>query len=52
MATEVFEVSLGQWAYRVGGVYQDWHPEKPGFVAMTKDEAIRLASEAAERIES
>lgn len=52
MAAEVFEVAPGQWAYRVGGVYQDWHPDHPGFVAMTEDEAVRLAAETAERIES
>lgn len=48
METAVFEVSPGQWAYRVGGVYQEWHPEKEGFVPMTRDEA--LAQAVAERL--
>lgn len=47
---EVFEVAPGQWAYRVGGVYQEWSPDFEGFVAMTQDEATRCAAIVAARM--
>lgn len=50
MAAEIFEVAPGQWAYRVGGVYQEWHPEKDGFVPMTQAEAEFCAMAVAERL--
>ena len=50
MGAEVFEVTPGQWAYRVGGLYQEWHPDKDGFVAMSQAEAQALADLAAARV--
>lgn len=47
---EVFEVAPGQWAYRVGGVYQEWHPGLAGFVPMTEAEATALAADVAQRL--
>lgn len=41
---EVFEINQNQWAYRVGAVYQEWHPDFEGFVPMDKTEAERCAA--------
>jgi len=47
----VYEAATGRWAYRVGAVVQEWHPDKAGDVAMTKAEAEFLASSVAGRID-
>lgn len=52
MDVEVFELNPGQWAYRVGGVYQEWHPDKAGFAPMTEDEATACALAVQARMES
>ena len=49
MEIEIFEVENG-WGYSVGGVYQPYHPNKEGFVVMSKEEANTLASECRERL--
>ena len=43
MNIEVFELTPGQWAYRVEGVFQEWHPDFEGFVNMTKEQAETCA---------
>lgn len=43
MEIEVFEIEPGRWAYRVGGVFQEWHPDSDGFVPMTEAEANEQA---------
>lgn len=50
MDIEVFEVRPGQWAYRVGGVYQEWHPDYAGFVPMSESEATACANVVLQRI--
>lgn len=50
MEIELTEVAPGQWAYRVGGVYQEWHPDCDGFVPMSHDEAAACAAIVAERL--
>lgn len=50
MEIEVFEVALGQWAYRVGGVYQEWNPDCSGFVPMSQAEATACAAGVAARL--
>lgn len=50
MEIEVFEVEPGRWAYRVGGVYQEWHPDKDGFIPMTQMEAEFLSTVVAARL--
>lgn len=47
---EVFEVAPDQWAYRVGHVYQEWHPGLCGFVPMSEAEATELANGTAQRL--
>ena len=47
---EIFELKPGQWAYRVAGVYQEWHPEREGFVAMSEAEATACAQIVAARL--
>lgn len=49
MDVEIFEVE-GGFGYRVDSVVQYFHPEKPGFEPMTKDEAEQFASEVAARM--
>lgn len=51
MEIEIFEVEAGRYGYRVGGVYQEWHPEREGFVAMTEEEARRCAEIVAARMQ-
>ena len=50
MEINVFEVSTGQWAYTVSGVYQEWNPELPGFVCMSKEEAEFFANRTRDRL--
>lgn len=50
MDIKVFEVERGQWAYRVGGVYQEWHPDRAGFVPMSQAEATACAAVVAARL--
>jgi len=50
MDIEIFEVEPGRWGYRVGGVYQEWHPDQPGFVAMSQADATACAAVVAERL--
>jgi len=50
MNIEIFEVELGRWAYRVEGVYQEWHPEREGFSPMTEQEATAQAAITAQRL--
>ncbi len=49
MDIEIFEVEAGQWAYRVGGVYQEWHPDQAGFVPMSEVDAMACATVVAAR---
>lgn len=44
MEIEIFEIEPGRWAYKAVGIYQEWHPEKEGFVSMTEDEARYFAA--------
>lgn len=46
---EIFEVE-GGFGYRVGGVYQEFHPNKEGLVPMTQEEAETLAAEVLQRL--
>lgn len=46
---EVFEHE-GGFGYRVGGVVQWFHPDLPGFVSMTADEAKEYGLVVAARI--
>jgi hypothetical protein len=50
MEQEVFELEDGRWAYRVGGVYQEWHPEREGYSPMTEEEARQMAAVVAARM--
>lgn len=50
MDIAVFEIEPGRWGYRVGGVYQEWHPERDGYVAMSEAEARQLAEVVAARM--
>ena len=50
MEVEIFEITPGQFAYRVDGVYQEWAPGAEGNVPMSKEEAERNAAEVASRI--
>lgn len=50
MEINVFEIELGRWAYRVGGVFQEWHPDKDGYVPMTWAEATQQAQIVAARM--
>lgn len=50
MEIEVFEVEPGRWGYRVGGVYQEWHPDFGGYVPMRREEAEAQAAIVAERL--
>lgn len=47
---EIFEVIGGGYGYKVGGVYQEFHPSKEGFVPMTFEEANFFANEVLNRI--
>lgn len=49
MEYEIFEEDQG-WAYRVGGIYQPYHPEKDGFIPMTQAEAEQCACIVHERL--
>ena len=51
MMIEVFQISENSWGYRVGGIYQEFHPEKDGFVPMTEEEARNLALVVQARIQ-
>lgn len=42
MDIELIEESWG-WAYRVGGVFQEYDPDCEGFVPMTKERAEEMA---------
>ena len=46
---ELFETENG-WGYKVEHIYQEFHPNKPGFVPMTKEEAEQLANELLQRL--
>jgi hypothetical protein len=50
MDMEVFEVEAGRWAYRVGGVYQEWHPDLEGYTPMSQTEATDCAAIVATRL--
>lgn len=49
MDIEIFETA-GGYGYRVGAVYQEFHPDKEGFQPMTQDEAIACAQQVADRM--
>lgn len=51
MEKVIYEVEPGRWAYSVGSVVQEWHPEQPGYVAMTQAEAEQFAADTLARIE-
>ena len=51
METTIYEVEPGRWAYAVSGVVQEWHPEQPGYVAMTQTEAEQFAAATLARLE-
>lgn len=40
------------YGYQVEGVYQEYHPQKEGFVEMTYDEALFEADEVYKRLHS
>lgn len=50
MEIEIFEVEPGRFGYRVGGVYQEWHPDFDGFVAMSRETAEQQAGIVAARM--
>lgn len=50
MDTEFFEVAPGQWAYRVGSVYQEFDPDLPGEVPMSRETAEFYAAVVAARL--
>jgi hypothetical protein len=50
MAIELIEVSPGQWAYRVGGVYQEFDPDEAGYVPMTEARARACAEAVRDRL--
>lgn len=47
---EIFEVDGGGFGYRVQLVVQYWHPDKEGFVPMTREEAEECAAVVAARM--
>lgn len=49
LSMHIFEIN-GGWAYKVGGVYQEYHPDKEGFQPMTYQEACDKALEIYNRI--
>lgn len=49
MEIELYEVENG-YGFRVGGVVQDYDPDQPGFVVMTKARAQEAAEAVAERL--
>ena len=49
LSIHIFEIN-NAWAYQVGGVYQEFHPDKEGFVPMTYEEACAKAFEIYQRI--
>lgn len=51
MEKVIYEVEPGRWAYSVGSVVQEWHPEQPGHVAMTLAEAEQFADRTLEQLE-
>ena len=51
MEKVIYEVEPGRWAYSVGSVVQEWHPEQPGYVAMTLAEAEQFADRTLEQLE-
>ncbi len=52
MEKDIYEVEPGRWAYAVGNVTQEWHPEQPGYVAMTQAEATQFADKTLERLDA
>ena len=44
-----YEVEHG-FGYQVGQVIQDYDPEEPGFVVMSRERAELLAAQVAERL--
>lgn len=52
MEKVIYEVEPGRWAYSVGSVVQEWHPEQPGYVAMTLAEAEQFADRTLEQLET
>ena len=49
MDIELIEISPGQWAYRVGGVYQEADPDLSGNVPMDRARAEACASVVAQQ---
>lgn len=52
MEIEIFEVDTDGYGYRVGNVYQEYHPDFSGFVKMTREEAEELANALLVRLAS
>ena len=50
MEIDIFELEPGRWGYRVGSVYQEWHPDRDGYVAMSQAEAEQCAAVVAARM--
>lgn len=50
MDIELIEVADGQWAYRVAGGYQEWHPDCAGMVPMDQATAQACAAVVAARM--
>lgn len=50
MEIELYQCEDGRWAYRVGNCVQEWHPDREGWVAMTKEEAQTCAEALCERL--
>jgi hypothetical protein len=50
MEINVFEIEPGRWGYSVGGVYQEYHPDLAGYVAMDEQTARQQAALVAARM--
>lgn len=50
MEIEIFKTHEG-YGYKVGQVYQEFHPDKEGFISMTYEEAQIKALEVKNRLE-
>ena len=50
MEIELYEVEDG-YGFRVGGVMQDYDPDEPGFVSMTRERALEAAQVVLSRVQ-
>lgn len=49
MEIELFEIGEG-WGYRVGNVYQEYDPDQPGDVPMSRERAQEMAEAVLARL--